>query len=87
MAGTEGLWQCGLMAAAPGQQLAGWRVQWRGNSGNPGIPGSLCHCADTLQTAGEEPDPGPETTPEETMETFNNNTRVQSKFKSFYGLI
>ncbi len=65
-AGTAGLWQCGLTAAAPGQRWAGWRARWRGNSGNPGTPGSPCRCADTQQTAGGAPDPGPERTPEET---------------------
>lgn len=79
-AGTAGLWQCGLMAAAPGLQWAGWREQWRGNSGNPGTPGSLCRCADTLQRAGEEPDPGPEKTPERTTETFYSKDFESPKF-------
>lgn len=70
MAGTAGLWRCGLTAAAPGQQSAEWRAPWRGSSGNPETHGSLCRCADTLLRAGAEPDPGPEKTPEETTKTF-----------------
>ncbi|KAF3835334.1 hypothetical protein F7725_027892 [Dissostichus mawsoni] len=62
-AGTAGPWRCGLAAAAPGPQPAGWRGPWRGSSGSPGRPGSPCRCADTLQRAGGGPGPDPGMTP------------------------
>lgn len=65
VAGTAGPWQCGLKAAAPGRQSAGWRAQWPGSSDNPGTPASPSRCAGTPLTAGAAPARGPGTTPEQ----------------------